>query len=60
MAAAAGWGGSIWRSQADPGLADFFGRFGFVEWGRRPGWSVLGPDDERDEVLLGTILGSAS
>ena len=29
------------------GLADFFGRFGFAEWGRRPGWIRMGADDER-------------
>ncbi len=46
--------------QDDPGLAEFFGRFGFAEWGRRPGWLRLGADGERDEVLLGAVLGSAS
>lgn len=47
--------------QDDAGLADFFSRFGFTEWGRRPGWIELGTatDGTRhgtDEVLLGVKL----
>lgn len=38
------------------GLAEFFARSGFVEWGRRPGWIRLGAADDRDEVLLGATL----
>jgi len=38
------------------GLAGFFGRFGFAEWGRRPGWIIMSADDERDEVVLGAEL----
>jgi len=42
------------------GLESFFGRFGFTEWGRRPGWIELGADREdpstRDEVLMGVSL----
>jgi len=38
------------------GLAGFFGRLGFAEWGRRPGWIVMSADDERDEVVLGAEL----
>jgi len=42
------------------GLEEFFGRFGFTEWGRRPGWidrgaGVEGPT-RRDEVLMGVTL----
>ena len=60
MAAARGLERVDLEMQDDPGLAEFFGRFGFVEWGRRPGWLRLGADGERDEVLLGAVLGSAS
>ena len=60
MAAARGLNRVDLEMQDDPGLAEFFGRFGFVEWGRRPGWLRLGTGDERDEVLLGAVLGSAS
>lgn len=38
------------------GLADFFGRFGFAEWGRRPGWIRLGPGQEHDEIILGATM----
>ena len=38
------------------GLAEFYRRFGFVEWGRRPGWIRVGPDDDRDEVFLYLLL----
>jgi GNAT superfamily N-acetyltransferase len=38
------------------GLAGFFGRFGFAEWGRRPGWIRMGAGDERDEVVMGAEL----
>ncbi|MEJ7647845.1 MAG: GNAT family N-acetyltransferase [Nakamurella sp.] len=44
------------------GLPEFYRRFGFVEWGRRPGWVRVagaeapgGPDD-RDEILLSVTL----
>jgi GNAT superfamily N-acetyltransferase len=45
--------------QDGAGLAGFFGRFGFTEWGRRPGWIELGSaasPDRRDEVLMGVQL----
>lgn len=42
--------------QDESGLVDFFGRFGFQEWGRRPSWLRLGVGDERDEVVLGAVL----
>ena len=38
------------------GLQDFFGRFGFAEWGRRPGWIRLGPGQEHDEIILGATV----
>jgi GNAT superfamily N-acetyltransferase len=41
------------------GLQTFFARFGFTEWGRRPGWIELGVDADprrRDEVLIGATL----
>ena len=41
---------------ADAGLETFFGRFGFAEWGRRPGWIRMGAGDERDEVVMGAEL----
>ncbi len=41
------------------GLDGFFGRFGFVEWGRRPGWIRFGPAQDRDEIILGADLGAA-
>lgn len=34
------------------GLEDFYGRLGWVEVGRWPGALRLGPDDDRDEVLM--------
>ena len=34
------------------GLEDFYKKFGFVEYGRRPGWLRLSPSDNRDEILL--------
>lgn len=40
------------------GLPEFYRRFGFVEWGRRPGWvrvagaDVPGGPDDRDEIFL--------
>lgn len=44
------------------GLPEFYRRFGFVEWGRRPGWVRVagaeadgGPDD-RDEIFLSITL----
>lgn len=40
----------------DPGLAAFFGRFRFEEWGRRPDWVHLGPDTLRDEIIWGVSL----
>ncbi len=42
--------------QEDPGLMDFFGRFGFQEWGRRPSWLRLGVGAELDEIMLGAVL----
>lgn len=44
------------RDGAD--LPEFFGRFGFAEWGRRPGWIRLGPGQERDELILGATVSS--
>jgi GNAT superfamily N-acetyltransferase len=42
------------------GLETFFGRFGFTEWGRRPGWIELGAGrqgpSKRDELLMGVTL----
>ena len=44
------------------GLVEFYRRFGFVEWGRRPGWvRVSGADapggpDDRDEIFLSVSL----
>ena len=38
------------------GVPEFFGRFGFTRWGRRPSW-ILGADaDPMDELVLGTTL----
>jgi GNAT superfamily N-acetyltransferase len=37
-------------------LARFFARFGFAEWGRRPGWIKMGDDDVRAEVVMGAEL----
>ncbi len=42
--------------RAGAGLESFFGRFGFTEWGRRPGWIRLGPDHDRDEIILGATV----
>ena len=42
------------------GLEDFFGRFGFAVWGRRPGWIRLGPGQERDEIILGADMGAVN
>jgi GNAT superfamily N-acetyltransferase len=46
--------------QDGAGLEAFFGRFGFREWGRRPGWIEFGgggTDSSRcDEVLMGATL----
>lgn len=33
------------------GLQGFYSRFGFVEWGRKPGWVRVGPGDDRDEIF---------
>ena len=33
------------------GLETFYRRFGFVEWGRRPGWIRVAADDDRDEIF---------
>jgi ribosomal protein S18 acetylase RimI-like enzyme len=33
------------------GADRFYRRFGFVEWGRRPGWVRVEPGDDRDEVF---------
>ncbi len=33
------------------GLADFYARFGFVEWGRFPGSIRVAPGDDRDEIF---------
>ncbi|HEY4993663.1 MAG TPA: GNAT family N-acetyltransferase [Nakamurella sp.] len=41
------------RVQGGAGLESFFGRFGFAEWGRRPGWIRAGPGVARDEIVLG-------
>ena len=42
------------------GLEDYFGRFGFAVWGRRPGWIRLGPGQERDEIILGADMSTGS
>lgn len=34
------------------GLESFYRRFGFTEWGRRPGWLRPAPGDDRDEIFL--------
>lgn len=41
------------------GLQGFYSRFGFVEWGRRPGWVRVGQDDDRDEIFYWADLGQA-
>ena len=41
--------------QDGAGLEQFFGRYGFAEWGRRPGWVRPG-SREHDEVLMGVLL----
>ena len=33
------------------GLETFYRRFGFVEWGRRPGWIRVAAGDGRDEIF---------
>ena len=33
------------------GLGAFYQRFGFTEWGRRPGWLRVSPGDDRDEIF---------
>jgi len=33
------------------GLEAFYARFGFVEWGRKPGWVRVAPGDDRDEIF---------
>jgi len=38
--------------RAGLGLEEFYAKFGFVEYGRRPGWLRLAADDDRDEVFL--------
>jgi hypothetical protein len=38
------------------GLDEFFARFGFDEWGRKPGWIAAGAADFRDEITLGALL----
>jgi GNAT superfamily N-acetyltransferase len=38
------------------GLDAFFSRFGFEQWGRRPGWVRSGPDDVHDEIVWGATL----
>lgn len=34
------------------GLDGFYHRFGFREWGRRPGWVRVADGDDRDEIFL--------
>jgi GNAT superfamily N-acetyltransferase len=34
----------------------FFARFGFAQWGRRPGWIRMSAGDVRDEVIMGAEL----
>lgn len=34
------------------GLEDFYAGFGFVEWGRSPGWVRVAVGDDRDEIHL--------
>ena len=40
----------------DPGLNGFLGRFGFEQWGRRPGWTRTGTEQNLDEILWGVTL----
>ncbi len=40
------------------GLDQFYPRFGFVEWGRRPGWIRVAQGDDRDEIFYVLELGS--
>ena len=40
------------------GLADFYSRFGFVEWGRFPGSIRVAPGDDRDEIFYWADLRS--
>jgi GNAT superfamily N-acetyltransferase len=39
-------------ARAGMGLEDFYGRLGWKEIGRWPGALRLGPDDDRDEILM--------
>lgn len=34
------------------GLETFYGRFGFVEYGRRPGWLRLSEAEDRTEIMM--------
>jgi GNAT superfamily N-acetyltransferase len=51
--------GGVERLEVDvqdgTGLPEFFARFGFTEWGRRPGWIRLDAAEVRDEVVLGLL-----
>jgi GNAT superfamily N-acetyltransferase len=40
---------------AGSGVDEFFGRFGFTEWGRRPGW-IRTEAADRDEIVMGVTL----
>ena len=40
------------------GLEHFYPRFGFVVWGRRPGWIRVAPGDDRDEIFYVLELGA--
>lgn len=44
--------------RAGLGLEEFYAKFGFTEYGRRPGWLRVGPDDDRDEILLWSPTGT--
>lgn len=41
------------------GLEDFYAGFGFVEWGRNPGWVRVADGDDREEIHLQAMVGSA-
>jgi GNAT superfamily N-acetyltransferase len=41
---------------AGTGVEEFFGGFGFTEWGRRPGWIRAADAGDRDEIVMGVTL----
>ena len=44
------------RVPADKRLERFFGRFGFLETGRSPGWIQTGTESGMDRVLIDEVL----